>query len=214
LIPIAFLPSGSPSTVPQPFSVNKPLLSKSGPLPVAVFFFASALGLTGCGENIFEQRWTRPTVETVLIYSLGRPEINLPSGFDFVNRFTVGIHESGATGTWDLVLDTQDGQLVFLPPGALGITTTTLLLPLPGMAFDDVLRAPKDTTLYTRDQPVPVDPGTVYVLRTHKASDRFGGSCLRYGKFQPLAVRLNDETVEFTYDVNTRCDDRALIPEE
>ena len=181
---------------------------------MAVLFFASAFGLTGCGENIFDQKWTRANVETVLIYSLARPEINLPSGFDFVTRFTVEIQAVGATGAWDLVLDTQDGQLVFLPPGALGITSTTMVLALPGMAFDDVLRAPKDTTLYSRDLPVPVDPGTVYVLRTHKAPGRFGGSCLRYAKFQPLAIEPVQETVEFTFDVNTRCDDRALIPEE
>ena len=174
--------------------------------------FASVLGLSGCGENIFEQKWTVARVDTVLIYSLARPELNLPAGFDFVNRLTVEIQAPGATGTWDLLLDTQDGQLVFLPPGALGITSGTMVLALPGMTFDDVIKAPKDTTLYSVDLPLLVETNTVYVLRTHQGFDRFGLPCRFYGKLQPLEVELAPGTVQFVYDVSRLCDDRALIP--
>ena len=181
---------------------------------MAALFFASVFGSTGCGENIFEQKWTLARVDTVLIYSLARPELNLPSGFDFLRRVPVEIQSSGATGSWDLLLDTQDGQLVFLLPGALDITSATLVLPMPGTAFEDVLRAPKDTTLYTRDGPVPVQTSTVYVLRTHRGPNRFGLVCVFFGKLQPLVVEPAHGTVQFTYDVNTVCDDRALIPTE
>ena len=99
---------------------------------MAALCFASVLGLSGCGENIFEQKWTVARVDTVRIYSLARPELNLPSGFDFVNRIAVEIQAPGATGAWDLLLDTQDGQLVFLPPGALGITSENDRLGDPG----------------------------------------------------------------------------------
>ena len=78
------------------------------------------LGLTACGENIFDIKWTEANVGTALIYSMARPELNLPTAFDFVSRFPVKIQEPGVTGIWDLALDTQGGQLVFLPPGALG----------------------------------------------------------------------------------------------
>jgi len=194
--------------------VNKPFLSRLGPPTAAALFFASALGLSGCGENIFDVKWTQARVDTALIYSLARPELNRASGFDFVRRLPIEIQSAGATGSWDLVVDTQDGELVFLLPEALDIPSEALILPMPGMTFDEVLRAPKDTTLYTRDGPVPVATGTVYVLRTHKGLDRFGAPCVFYGKFQPLVVDPAQGTVQFTYDVNTICDDRALIPEE
>jgi hypothetical protein len=193
--------------------VNKPFLSRWGPPTVAALFFSSALGLSGCGENIFEVKWTEARVDTALIYSLARPELNLASGFDFVRRLPIEIQSAGATGSWDLLLDTQDGELLFLLPAALDIPSEALVLPMPGMAFDDVLKAPKDTTLYTRDGPVPVVTGTVYVVRTHKSPDRFGIACVFYGKFQPLVVDPAQGTVRFTYDVNTICDNRALIPE-
>ena len=170
------------------------------------------IGLTGCGENIFETKWTEPDVGTALIYSLARPELNLPSAFDFVNRRTVEIHMPTATGVWDLLLDTQDGELVFLPPGALDIESEALVLKLPDMAFDDVLKAPKDTTLYSRDMPVSVEMSSVYVVRTHQGPNRFGVLCYYFGKLQPLAVDLASGSVEFEYDVSTLCDDRGLIP--
>jgi hypothetical protein len=180
---------------------------------VAALLFASALGLTGCGENIFDVKWTEARVDTALVYSLARPELNVFSGFDFASRFPIRVQAPGATGQWDLLLDTRGGQLVFLPPGALDIESATLVFPMPGTAFDDVLRAPKDTTLYTRDLPLPVEIGTVYVLRTHKGPNRFGILCSFYGKFQPVVIDPAQGTVQFAYDVNTICDDRALVPE-
>ena len=193
--------------------MNNPFLSRSGRLYVGALFLASVLGSTGCGENIFELRWTQANPDTVLIYSLARPELNLPSGFDFVNRDAVEIQTPGATGIWDLLLDTRDGQLVFLPPGALEIDSDAMILPLPGQAFDDVLRAPKDSTLYSKDLPVLVETTTVYVLRTHRGTNRFGFPCNFYGKLQPLEVQQALGTVRFVFDVSTLCDDRGLVPE-
>ena len=168
--------------------------------------------MSGCGENIFEQKWIEARVDTVLIYSLARPELNLPTAFDFVGRLALEIQAPEATGTWDLLLDTQDGQLVFLPPGALGIASETIILQIPDMAFDDVTTAPKDTTLYSVDRPVLVEASSVYVLRTHQGVDRFGLPCRFYGKIQPLEVELALGTVRFMYDVSRLCDDRSLIP--
>ena len=173
----------------------------------------SVFGLTACGENIFDIKWTVANVRTALLYSLARPELNLPSAFDFVNRVAVEIQAPGVTGSWDLVLDTQDGQLVFLPPGALGLTSEVMVLAIPGVDFDDVLKAPKDSTLYTKDQPVLVEMSSVYVLRTHLGQSRFGVACVFYGKLQPLAVEQALGTVVFEYDVSTLCDDRGLVPE-
>ena len=175
-------------------------------------YVASITGLSGCGENIFDQKWTEARVDTVLIYSLARPELNLPSAFDFVKRLTVELQSPGATGEWDLVVDTRDGQLVFLPPGSLGFTSEMMFLAIPGMAFNDVIKAPGDTTQYTKDTPLVVDANSVYVLRTHQGFDRFGLPCLFYGKFQPLVVDPANGSVEFEYDVSRLCDDRSLIP--
>jgi hypothetical protein len=172
------------------------------------------LGLTACGENIFEATWTVARVDTVLVYSLARPELNLPNGYDFVNRRTMEIHDPGATGQWDLIVDTQNGELVFLPPGGLDVVSEAMILKLPDMNFDDVVTAPKDTTLYSRDMPASVETSSVYVLRTHQGADRFGVPCVFWGKLQPLDVQPDVGTVRFMFDVSTLCDDRGLIPQD
>jgi len=194
--------------------VNKPLLSRSRQLNVVVFLVASVSGLTACGQNIFDIKWTVSNVRTALIYSLARPELNLPTAFNFVDRVAVEIQAPGATGSWDLVLDTQDGQLVFLPPGALGINSDVMVLEIAGVDFDDVIEAPQDSTLYSRDQPVPVETTSVYVLRTHEGTNRFGLPCLFYAKLQPVEVELALGSVLFEYDVSVLCNDRGLVPED
>ncbi len=194
--------------------MNRPLFSRSRSPYVVVFLAVSVLGLTACGENVFDLKWTIARVNTALLYSLARPELNLPSGYDFVDRQEIEIEQPGSTGLWDLLVDTQDGQLVFVPPGALGIDSEVMILPIPDMAFDDLLTAPEDSTLYTRDQPVPIETSSVYVLRTHEGPSRFGVPCVFWGKIQPTDIDLVFETVQFTYDVSILCDDRGLVPED
>ena len=173
---------------------------------------ASVLGIAACGENIFDVNWVNPKVQTVLLYSLTRPDLNVPSGYDFVNREPVEIQEAGATGFWDLLVDMQDGQLVFIPPGALGIDSDVMVLPMTGMSFDEVLEAPEDSTLYIRDQPIPAEVGTTYILRTHEGQSDFGIPCVFWGKLETTEVHPAAETVVFIYDVSPLCDDRGLVP--
>ena len=192
--------------------MSKLRFSKSEPVSVVTFVAALMISLTGCGENIFDLKWTEARVDTALIYSLARPEVNLPSAFDFVNRLTWEVSEPGATGLWDLLLDTQDGELVFVPPGGLQVPSAAMVLEIPGRAFEDVIRAPKDTTLYSKDTPIAVKTSSVYVLRTHRGQNRFGIQCSFFGKVHALEVEPSVGTVRFEYDVNTLCDDRSLIP--
>lgn len=179
---------------------------------MVAFVGALMVSLTGCGENIFDLKWTQARVDTVLIYSVARPELNLPSAFDFVNRLTWEVQEPGATGLWDLLLDTRDGQLVFVPPGGVEVASEAMILELPEMAFADVIRAPKDTTLYSKDMPVTVKTSSVYVLRTHRGQNQFGILCSFFGKIHAIEIEPEFGSVRFEYDVSRLCDDRALIP--
>ena len=189
-------------------------MARSGPFCAAVLLAASVVGSTACGENIFEVKWTQANPDTVLLYTLARPEINLISAFDFLGRVGIRIHSPGASGLWDLVVDTQDGELVFVPPGGLDIESGTMIAALPGQAFDDVLEAPGDTTLYSKTMPLLIETTSVYVLRTHEGRDRFGFPCSFYGKLQPLEVDPVLGIVRFVYDVSVLCDDRGLVPED
>lgn len=163
--------------------------------------------LGGCGDDPFQREWAA-NPETVTIFSLARPELELPSAFSFGNRRTLQIQNPAATGAWDLVLDTRNGELVFRLPGAFGIASQARIAPLPGLDFDDLLEAPSDTTVFVADE-VLVEPNTVYVVRT---TQRPGLRCVFFAKFETTAVDLEAESVEFLFDGSPFCNDRDLVP--
>jgi hypothetical protein len=81
---------------------------------------AFALLLASCDDDPFRIDWDAAP-DTVLLYSLARPELNLPSAFNINQRRLVLVEAPGATGTWDIAVDTQGGNLVLLTPGAMGL---------------------------------------------------------------------------------------------
>ena len=99
-------------------------------------FAALAVGAvaSACGDDPFAIRWTE-SPDTVLLYSLARPELNLVSGFNFQSRFPVTVEGPTSTGNWDVAVDTRDNQIVLLPPGALGISSRAGIAELPGKTF-------------------------------------------------------------------------------
>ena len=165
-----------------------------------------------CDDDIFKIDWEeRP--DTVFLYSLARPELNLLSAYDFISRTPVKIESPSATGSWDLVLDTQDGDLVFLPPQAVGIPTSRAAIsPMGDVPFADVRKAPSDTTKYIKDAPVPMELGHVYVIRTREKAGLYGQTCVYYGKFQPLEKDLVAGTLRFLFDTSPVCNSRKLYP--
>lgn len=167
--------------------------------------------LAGCDDDLFNVDWTAAP-DTVLLYSLERPETNLPSGFNFFVRSGVRIEAPTATGTWDIALDTQGDQLVLLPPGALNINSRARVTALPGLDFDDVREAPRDTAVYTAEEPVPVEPNTVYVVRTSQRVDPFGRRCVYFAKMEPVEIDVPAGTLRFVFDANPVCNDRRLVP--
>lgn len=177
-----------------------------------VAVFAVTFGLSACGgRDPFDIGWTQ-SPDTALIFSLARPDLNLPSAFDFHLGIAQVLESASSTGQWDVVLDTQGDQFVFLLPEVLGIPSEARILELPGLSFDEVVEASSDTTSYTRDEPVPVRSGSVYVIRTHTGSDQFGFNCLFYAKLEAVEIDLQGGSLLFVYDANPLCNDRDLVP--
>jgi hypothetical protein len=169
-------------------------------------------GLTACDDEIFKIIWEEAP-DTVILYSLARPELNLYSGFDFLSRTGVKIESPQAVGNWDLALDTRDGDLILLPPGAMGVRDSeAAIVPMGDMAYEDLKKAPRDTTLYISDQPVAIRVGDLYVIRSRKAPGSYGSLCSYFGKFVPLAKDLENGSLTLMFDMSPVCNDRKLIP--
>lgn len=167
--------------------------------------------LAACEDDPFRINWPAAP-DTVLLYSLARPELGLESAFNFNARQRIRIEAPTATGNWDLAVDTEDDGLVFLPPGAFAISSRARVTALEGRSFDDVREAPEDTTLYSAADPVPVELNTVYVVRTSQSVGSFGRRCVYFAKLEPLHVDPVAGTLRFVYDSNPVCNDPRLVP--
>ena len=177
---------------------------------LAVTLLLSAVVLA-CSSDPFAIPW-QSSPDTVLLYSLARPELNLESGFNFHTGRSHRIESANATGNWDVALDTRGGQLVFLPPGALGIRSRARITTFPGEAFAVVLRAPEDTLVYSANEPVPIQAGTVYVFRTDQSMGVFGTNCVYYAKLEPIDIDVAGGTLSFVFEASPVCNDFRLVP--
>lgn len=172
---------------------------------------AVVLTSVACGDDPFALPWIE-SPDTVLLYSLARPEMNLTSGFNFQQKVAVRIEAATAAGSWDVAVDTRDGNIVFVPPTALGVTSQAAVATVPGETFATLKEAPSDTAAYVRDRAVPVREGEVYVVRTNQGRSFFGSRCFFYAKVEPLDVDPVGGTIIFRFDINPNCNDRRLIP--
>jgi len=178
---------------------------------IAAVVAALAVALTACGDDPFAFPWS-DTPDTAKIYSLQRPELNIATAFGFYDGVGVAIESPNATGLWDAALDTRDGELVLLPPGALGVTSQARIATLPDMALADVTEAPGNADQYTADDPVTLVAGTVYVVKTSARPGSFGYTCSYYSKMEPIDIDLAEESLTFRYVTNPICNNRDLVP--
>lgn len=186
--------------------------SRRGRAPaLTALLLGGMVGLAACGGDPFRIDWVEAP-DTVRLFSLAHPDLNLVSGFDFYNRFALAVERADATGNWDMAVDTRGGQIVLLPPGALGVTSKARVAALRGRTLADVTEAPADTTLYEARNPVPVELGTVYVWRTRQGFGSFGTSCVYYAKMEPLIIDAEGGALTFVFDGSPVCNDRSLVP--
>ena len=177
---------------------------------LALVIVVSAASLAACDDDPFALNWVA-NPDTVELYVLSRPETNLLSAFDFFSRIPKRLEAPTTGDLWDLTVDYQDGQFVWLPPGALGITSDAALATLQGHTFESAEEAPADTTEYVGDAPIPIRFDPIYVIRTRRHQGTFS-VCNYYGKIEVLETDSVIGTVRFQFDVNRICNSRDLVP--
>jgi len=180
--------------------------------PRGVALLAALLvGVAACGDDPFAYDWS-DTPDTVLLYSMARPELNLRSAFNFRQKLLVQVEAPASSGSWDAAVDTRGGEIVLLPPGALGVVGAARITTLEGLTLDDVRKAPGDTLVYVANQPVPVAMGNVYVIRTNRSPGSYGSSCVYYAKLAPVAIDVAGGTLTFEFVTNPVCNSSDLVP--
>lgn len=164
-----------------------------------------------CSDDPFAVRW-QENPDTVRLFALSHPTLNLPSAFDFHPRAPVRVEAPTTGGAWDLAVDVRNGAFVWLPPGALGIVSQSAVATLEGETFASADQAPGDPDDYVSDAALPLTVGAVYAVRTRRHPGLFGSQCNYYGKIEPLEADTAAGTVVFQFDVSGACNSRDLVP--
>jgi hypothetical protein len=168
--------------------------------------------LTACDDDL-NADWTA-VPDTVLLYSLSRPELlGKPSAFDFFDGVPISVESPAASGRWDLALIDLNGELALVPASAfVGVVSRAGVATVSARTLEEVTEAPGDTAQF-KSEPVVIRVGTIYVVRTRRTDCGFG-SGVRYAKLEPLEVNTTAGTLRFRSIVNPYCNDRKLIPPE
>lgn len=187
-----------------------PVRSLKQLLPLVVLI-ASA-----CDDPFGPSIWD-DTPQEILIYSASRAEyIGQVSAVDIANTTAVialPIEAPGLTGNWDFALTDHEGGLALVSAAAFeGVESRARIGVDSTRAFDDVREAMRDTAQYTVN-PVPVELGNVYIVRSRRASCGVS-SGYRYAKLQATAINVAAGTLEFEIVRNPYCDNRSFVPPE
>ena len=177
-----------------------------------IVLLPSLIATAACGRDPFALEWIA-SADTVRLYAISRPEPNVETGFDFGARHAVRIEAPATTSAWDLAVDVEGGRAVFLTPGFFGVDSDAALVELPDENFDDIEEAPEDDDVYIEDQAVPVNIGSLYVVRTRRLRSNYGQLCNHYAKMVPLDVDRVERTVVFVFDTNGICNSRKMQPD-
>lgn len=174
-------------------------------LAIATFLLAA------CGDANLLPPATQPTIEdTVTLWALNGTDVAFPSAYDIIGAERVRTDQSGA---FDFLFDFRpvsgDTVPVLVPRGAEGLTDDVGILRTTAL-FDTLRLAPSDG--YEFHAPVPVDTGTVVIVRSRLQSCNFGLSYGLYGKLQPLVISRTERWIQFKLRYDPNCGYRGLGP--
>jgi hypothetical protein len=173
----------------------------------------AAFSVAACDDNLGVQNWDA-TPDTITLFSLSRPDLlGFPSAYDFANRRAVEVETPGATNNWDVALASPAGVFQLVPAAAFqGVDSRARIATIAGQTFETLIEAPRDTVQFTA-QPVAIQTGGVYVIRTRRVGCGFS-TAVHYAKLK--AVTLDDAGgfVQFAVVVNPLCNDRSFVPPE
>jgi hypothetical protein len=167
----------------------------------------ATLLVAACGNNTGLGNANVPNVvDTVSLYALDRTPIALPSAYVIRGKSVV---RTDLVSGFDFAFNiTAAGQAELLPTGALGLGSASGIQPQT-VPFAAITTAP--TTQYIDSTPVPVDSGTVAVVRSRPTSD-FCGIVFYYGKLEVLAIDTTARRIDFQILTDQNCGFRGLEP--
>lgn len=191
--------------------MSKQVLLRSIRLPL----LAAALLTAACDDPFANPAWSdRP--DTVIVFSAYRSEYaGMPSAVNLTGNFLslVAIDDLGAASEWDFMLGEDASGMLWVPSSVVPgqSDSRSSIARVDATNLDEVTRAPEPGgDRYTRE-PVTLEVGAVYVLRSRRSNTCYvRGS--NYAKMKVVGLDAALGTAEIAIVRNPYCDNRDLVP--
>lgn len=176
---------------------------------------AVALLTAACDDPFANPAWS-DVPDTVTVFSAYRPEYaGMASAINLTGNFLslVAIDDLGAATEWDFMLGEDEGNLLWVPssvvPGREDSRSSTARMQ--ETTLEEVRRAPEPSGDRYSKEPVVLEEGVVYVLRSRRSNTCYiRGS--NYAKMKVIALDPALGTAEIAIVRNPYCDNRDLVP--
>jgi hypothetical protein len=188
-------------------------------LRIAFFLFAPMLVLGACQDAAFGRLDPQMAVDsaiTIAAPQAAQTGLPMPSALDVTasggiirgGRFPERVQDANLG--WDVAVRVRDGQLVFIGSTGLGNPNRAgITPPLAGVTLQTLRDIPGGVSFETTN-PVPVQVGAVYAVRSREFSTGFG-ACLQYAKLQVVQADVTTGRVSMHVETNERCYDTRLV---
>lgn len=174
----------------------------------ALIALAAAVALAACEDPFASQRPLPPEPTTVSLGDFRTAPLDARTAFRMSERVPVPPNQ---VPDWDFAFwVTEAGAPQFRPRGTIVDGTSEAGLAPVDDGFGALSEAPLDG--YVTAEPVPVDSGEVYAVRSRPDPTVRATTCRRYGKIEVTSVDPEDGTVTFRHLVNPNCEQRDLTP--
>ena len=182
-------------------------------LATAALSLAACDDPTGIGEQVI-------VTDTVVI---GVPSLvpdSVPTALDVISGDQVGIgggrfpERPSEAEIWDVTLRLQNGTLMLLPRGAVGLESQRAAVtdPITGTTFEGLDEAPSSSR-FNSGRGVALTVGSVYVVRS-RIYRLSGINCWQFAKVQPVALNAAAGTATLAVATSAGCQDTRLAPRD
>ncbi|MHB1167923.1 MAG: hypothetical protein ACYC28_01415 [Longimicrobiales bacterium] len=191
--------------------MSKQVLFRLTRLPL----LAAALLTAACDDPFANPAWS-DVPDTVTVFSAYRSEYaGRPSAINLTGNFLslVAIDELGAALEWDFMLGEEGGDLLWIPSSVVPgrEDSRSSIASMDAMSLEEVRRAPEPNGDRYTKEPVALEEGAVYVLRSRRSSTCYiRGS--NYAKMKVVDLDFALGTAEIEIVRNPYCDNRDLVP--
>lgn len=131
-----------------------------------------------------------------------------PSAFDILDA---NDKRTDQVPGWDFLFQLGPDTVALRPRSEVTTDSVDSGLQQVSVSFEELTVAPSDG--YITDEPVPIKVGDVLAGRSRR-DPTFSVRCLRYGKFEVLAIDAGTGTVTLLHLVNPNCEQTSLVPGE